>query len=256
MNDECGMLNDEYPASAAVSATGDSIHHSSFVIHHSSVERFSFPLIPEPPASAPAADAPTVVWPECRDVKTASACAETADALMRQLSDEGAVSPCSLPNPKVVALTSPGDGDGKTGLLLALAPHLAKRIAGGILVVDADVDKPDLTARLRLPTGNTTGLSSLIYPTNLPYLNVLPAPPGRQPRSFDRSWIEEFRAGWPFVFIDMASLADPKVAPLACCCDGVYLAVRLGHTSRRAVAEAARVIRNSGGRLFGCLAIR
>ena len=55
---------------------------------------------------------------------------------------------CSLDRPAVVALTSPGDGDGKTGLLLALAPQLAHRIAGGILVVDANFRKPDLTARL------------------------------------------------------------------------------------------------------------
>jgi hypothetical protein len=31
--------------------------------------------------------------------------------------------------------------------------------------------------------------------------------------------------------------------------------VRLGHTARRAVAEAARALRAKGGRLFGCLVI-
>ncbi len=33
-NDECGMMNDECPDNAGLSA-GDSIHHSSFIIHHS-----------------------------------------------------------------------------------------------------------------------------------------------------------------------------------------------------------------------------
>ncbi len=38
-------------------------------------------------------------------------------------------------------------------------------------------------------------------------------------------------------------------------CDGVYLVVRLGHTARRAVADAVRVIAHSGGRLLGCVVV-
>ena len=223
---------------------------------HSSVARFTFPLlVPEPLAGSTAAEAPKAIWPECHDDKKASACAEMADAMMRQLSDEEAVSPCPPWSPKVVALTSPGDGDGKTDLLLGLAPQLAQRITGGILVVDADLSNPGLTTRLEMPPDMTTGQSLLIYPTNLHQLNVLPAPLESVSRSFDRSWIEEFREGWPLVLLDMASLADTGVARLACCCDGVYLVVRLGHTSRRAVAQAAQLIRHCGGRLFGCLVV-
>ena len=119
----------------------------------------------------------------------------SAGADIRPLSSGADISVCSLDRPTVVALTSPGDGDGKTSLLLALAPQLARRIAGGILVVDANFRKPDLTVRLGVPAARRWGSScaatlgatvqpspqqaaarpSVVYPTNLQQLNVLPA---------------------------------------------------------------------------------
>ena len=75
----------------------------------------------------PAARSPQAIWPENRDAETAAACAKMAEAMLRQL-------PCD--RPRVAAFTSPGDGDGKTSLLMALAPQLARRIAGGVLAVD------------------------------------------------------------------------------------------------------------------------
>ena len=207
------------------------------------VERFAFPELPDLRERSPAPDSPKVVWPECNDTETARACAETADGILHQL---------SLERPTVAAFTSPGDGDGKTSLLIALAPQLAKRIAGGMLVVDANFCKPDLTARLNMPPGETPARPALIYPTNLPRLNVLPALRCRggsttatpthsctaTPIKPAGPWIEELREGWSLVLLDTASLAHSEVTPLARCCDGVYLVVRLGHTTRRAVAEA------------------
>ncbi len=226
----------------------------------SSIERFTFPALPELRERSPAPESPKVVWPECNDTETARACAETADGILRQL---------SLERPTVAAFTSPGDGDGKTSLLIALAPQLAKWIAGGMLVVDANFRKPDLTARLNMPPGETPTRPALIYPTNLPRLNVLPALRCRggsatatpthsctaTPIKPAGSWIEELREGWSLVLLDTASLAHSEVTPLARCCDGVYLVVRLGHTTRRAVAEAARAIRGAGGRLLGSVVV-
>jgi hypothetical protein len=134
-------------------------------------------------------------------------------------------------------------------------PQLLSRVAGGILVVDANPDSVSLTTRLELPEGHPAGGSLLIYPTNLPRLNVLPAAAKLPSRGWDRSWIAELREGWSLVLLDLPSLLHPEVASLAECCDGVYLVVRLGHTSRRGVAKAARTIRRSGGRLLGCVVI-
>lgn len=212
------------------------------------VERFTFPELSEPRRDVPAPEGPLVTWPECDATETASACADAAQRILRQLSPD---------RPRLVVFTSPDDGDGKTGVLIALAPELAKRTTGNILAVDANFHKPDLTARLNVPANNAIAQPALIYPTNLPRLSVLPAPAvqGLQRRGLDSRQSEELREGWSLVLVDTASLVHPEVAPMTRGCDGVYLVVRLGHTARRAVAEAARLIRAAGGQLLGCLVV-
>ncbi len=209
-------------------------------------QRFTFPELPEPQEPLPTPRSPQVVWPESHDAETVAACAKMAAGMLSQL-------PCG--RPRVAAFTSPGDGDGKTSLLMALAPQLAQRMAGGLLAVDANFCRPSLAARVRMPAGQPADRSLLIYPTNLPRLSFLPALPERAVRCLDPSWIEELREGWSLVLLDMASLTHAEVAPLAALCDGVYLVVRLGHTPRRAITEAARVIHAAGGKLLGCAVV-
>jgi Mrp family chromosome partitioning ATPase len=216
-----------------------------------SYERFRFPQLPAPLPDVPATTAVRADWPECSDTETLRACAATAEEMLREW---------PLSHPTVVGLTSPVDGDGKTSLLLGLAPQLAKQVARSILAVDAHRTKPDLTAQLRLPASPTSARAPLIYPTNLPRLHVLPASAGQakaKPLASlgDPLWFEDLREGWPLVLLDMASLVHPEAAALARGCDGVYLVVRLGHTPRRAITEAARVLRDVGGQLLGCLVI-
>ena len=79
-----------------------------------------------------------------------------------------------------------------------------------------------------------------------------PGPPYLRSHQF---WVEDLREGWPLVLLDMPSLAQAETAPLACCCDGVFLVVRLGHTARRAIADASYLVRSSGSRLLGCIAV-
>ncbi len=215
----------------------------------SAVERFTLPNLPAADGDTSATAAPLVTWPECAAAATRHACAEAAEDILRQL---------SLERTRMIALTSPGDGDGKTGVLIALAPELAARTANSILVVDANFRKPDLTARLRVPADNTADCQALIYPTNLPRLSFLPAPAAAraQSRGFDPFRCEELRQGWSLVLLDTPSLAYPEAAWMTRRCDGVYLVVRLGHTARRAVAEAAHVVRACGGRLLGCLVVK
>lgn len=217
-------------------------------VRHAAVERFTFPALPQLTEPELPAESSTVAWPKCNDAEVARACATTADAIVHQF---------SLERPRVVLFTSPCDGDGKTSVLVALAPQLARRIEGSILVADANLGKPDLTLRLSLPAADANARSVLIYPTNLPRLSVLPAhrPAGPRFQGFDRSWLDELREAWPLVLLDAASLTHAEVAPMVSCCDGVYLVVRLGYTPHRAVAEAARVIHRSGGRLLGCVVV-
>lgn len=260
-----------YPTAAVVGPS--SVDPSALNILALPPARFAFPEIVEPPKRTPI-ESPQVAWPRCGNAQIAAACQETADAILRQFSPEAESPVRQLIRHATIGLTSPGDGDGKTSLTLSLAPHLAQRIAGGILVVDANVAKPDLTARLGAPVAPagsapaaldvgpsfpTRGLPQnklLVYPTSVARLSVLPVREGRPSRGFDPSLIDELREGWPLVLLDLPSLANEAARPLVGRCSGVYLAVRLGHTPRSAVARAVRTVRRSGGRLLGCVVIR
>jgi Mrp family chromosome partitioning ATPase len=202
--------------------------------------RFEFPELSRPFEASPAGTSPKAIWPECDCTETARACADLAEGICWRLP----------PNrPTILGFTSPGDGDGKTGLLLSLAPELAKLVKGGVLVVDADFRKADLTARLAIPAERTPPDSTPIWPTDVPRLSVLPAV--RQ----EAGWIEDLQDDWPLVLVDMDSLEHVEAADLLKRCDGVCLVVRLGHTARRAVAEAVRVVRDSGRELLGCVVV-
>jgi Mrp family chromosome partitioning ATPase len=170
--------------------------------------------------------------------------------------------------PAALMFTSPGDGDGKTELLTALAPTLAARAERPVLVVDADFTKGDLTRRLDASTGGLAALFTGEFPLNdvacltaVPRLDFLPQ--GDQPAfvrgltdpSIVEAVLNDLKAGYPLVLLDAPSLIYPNVATLGSFCDGICLVVRPGHTLRRAVRDAARVIDTTGGRLLGCIAI-
>jgi Mrp family chromosome partitioning ATPase len=136
-------------------------------------------------------------------------------------------------------------------------------------VVDANVRNPDLTGRLNTPpdlgwTGDVGGRTPRtrrtaqtpalpIRATSIRQLSFLPAPLDES--DLDRSQIDELRKAASLVLLDAPSLAHEETLPLLRCCDGVYLVVRLGHTARRAVADAARLLRASGCRLLGYMVV-
>jgi Mrp family chromosome partitioning ATPase len=200
---------------------------------------YAFPMLPPPRR-----ESPKVCWPMCPDTEEADAYAIAADRIADKLSKN---------LPEVLAFTSPCDGDGKTSVLLGIAPELAKVTGRNILVVDANFHKPDLVARLTLPANRMTIGSPLIFPTNHHGLNVLL--PSSQWQGLDFAWLERFRENWPLVLVDLPSLEHAEATALLRHCSGVYMTVRLGHTPRHAISEAARLIPNHGGRLLGCLVI-
>jgi Mrp family chromosome partitioning ATPase len=233
--------------------TTPSVSTSSFTVFPPSVAHFQFPALLETPKRPAAPKTPQIMWPEC--AQAIAAYSEMAIGILRQWSSSANEPTFSLDRHTVLALTSPGDGDGKTSLLLHLAPRLAERIANEILVVDANFRGSNLTTRLPVCDDKATK-KTLIYPTDLPMLNVLPSPSTSRPMTISSSLIEELRETWPLVVLDMPSLAQSNVASLTAACDGVYLVTRLGYTSRRSIAKAAKLLRSSGSRLLGCLVIK
>jgi Mrp family chromosome partitioning ATPase len=166
-----------------------------------------------------------------------------------------------------ILFTSPGDHEGKTATLAALAAILAEGISGGVVAVDCNVHRPDLAAQVGLSTrrgladvlSGSTRWQEAVRSTALDGLRVLPGVPvaeGGQPAV---DWVamepllDELRRQYRLVLLDGASLTQPEVAPLARVCDGTYLVVRLGQTTRRAAVEAIRTIQGAGGRVLGCV---
>ncbi|NLF07796.1 MAG: CpsD/CapB family tyrosine-protein kinase [Pirellulaceae bacterium] len=210
------------------------------------LRHFAIPELCSTPAELFERPAPTAVWPTCERPETVRACAQTAEAIYRRVDSNRSA---------ILALTSPDDGDGKTDLMLGLAPELAK-LAGDTLAVDADYAKPDLSLRLILPICDaSTGIYSLIYPTNRTDLNVLPHWSGGSASNWSREWFEDLRDRWNLVLFDAPSLERAEPSPLMRYCDGVYLVVRLGYTPRRAAAESARAIHARGSRMLGSIVI-
>lgn len=206
--------------------------------------RFSFPALATKRPTTTVAP-PQVIWPSDIDAEQSLQAAEMASRILRQWPPDRAT---------ILAVTSAGPGDGKTRLLTALAPQLARRVAGGVLVVDANVCHPSLTA-LATILPDAAKQPGVVYPTDRRRLSFLPAPDGRRDvcESLDRFGGESLRDGWSLVLIELPSLADAEAIELSRHCDGVYLAVRLGHTSRRALNRAVKTLRGAGGRLAGCL---
>jgi Mrp family chromosome partitioning ATPase len=168
---------------------------------------FAFPSLPPDPHGPPPLSAQASQQSEQIVSVVNPAYEELAAHLLAQLPAD---------RPAAVMFTSPGDGDGKTRLLRALAPVLAARADRRVLLLDADLRK--------------TPMASLT------------------------SQIDDLKRG-TLALLDAPSLLYPEVSALGGHCDGIYLVVRLGHTIRRAVGEAARAIDKSGGRLLGCAAI-
>ncbi len=171
--------------------------------------------------------------------------------------------------PATLMFTSPGDGTGKTGLLVPLATALLERTTGELLVIDGNLHKPGLASRLGVEADRgladvllgAANWQQVVRPTVVERLNILPgvefpATGGRPPQRLNlEPLLEELADHYKLVLIDTASLAYPEVAQMSRYCDGTYLVVRIGHTRRRTVAEAARVLQRCGGRLLGCVVL-
>jgi capsular exopolysaccharide synthesis family protein len=164
---------------------------------------------------------------------------------------------------RVIQVTSPGKGDGKTVTTLNLALTMAREFQRRVLVIDADLRHPRVHALLGLEAGPgladvLTGHASLADAmVELPghHLTVL-----RAGRAYDRPaemlgsapmrrLIDTLRAQFDRIVIDSAPavVADPvAIAPIV---DGLLLVVRAGVTTKPAIARALGSLASS--RLLG-----
>jgi capsular exopolysaccharide synthesis family protein len=166
---------------------------------------------------------------------------------------------------KIIQLTSPNMGDGKSTLAANLAITIAQS-GKSVVLVDADMRRPRLHSLfgLRAEVGLSaaiTGeaqLSAVLVASGVERLTLLPcgerpANPSElltQPR-FDML-LEELRNQFDFVLVDtppLLAVTDPCV--VAARMDGVLLAVRLGKNERPAAERAREILTTLQANVLG-----
>ena len=148
---------------------------------------------------------------------------------------------------KVVLITSPGPGDGKTTTAVNLALSFGQKPNSRVLLIEADLRKPAVGAMISIDPGpglsdylnGEASLEQVIRPTTFPNFSMLSAgKPVRMPADLLHSprWdslMEAARAHFDWVVLDgppTNPVADYEL--LTPFCDGVILVVRPFHTQR------------------------
>ncbi len=168
--------------------------------------------------------------------------------------------------PKTIMVTSLGPEEGKTSLVTNLAITLAQLGAGEVLLIDADMRRPDLHEILQVPQapGLSTFLTGqaemdeVIRPTTIPNLSVIPS--GRNPLNPAellasarlRQAIETFGQRFSHIVFDTGPIFGVSDAViLAGQVEGVMLVLRQGRASRDAAQRAIRSLTSVHARLLG-----
>jgi len=158
---------------------------------------------------------------------------------------------------KVIAITSPGPGEGKTVTTLNLAGSLAQATDARVLVIDADLHRPAVASDLGLSLDGAQGLEDVVRADEIARaaqaarridslnISVLPSGgshvPAYEVLGTPRvgTLIEQARKNYDYVLID-----TPPAIPLADCrmlarwVDGFIVVVSAHNTSRKQLAEA------------------
>ncbi|MCA9054849.1 MAG: polysaccharide biosynthesis tyrosine autokinase, partial [Planctomycetaceae bacterium] len=166
---------------------------------------------------------------------------------------------------KVVQVTSPNPGDGKTTLSSNLAVAIAKS-GKRCLLVDCDFRRPRVHRVFGLP--NTVGLSTIItegtdlpdatYTGGIPELDIVASGPRTEnPGELLLSpkfaaFLQMARERYDFVVVDTPPvLAVSDASAVAAMVDGVLLVTRIARDNRPLSTRAKQTLELVGGRLIG-----
>jgi capsular exopolysaccharide synthesis family protein len=160
--------------------------------------------------------------------------------------------------PRLIVISSPAPGDGKSVSAINLAATLSLRSEGRVLLVDADFRKSAIHVQLGLPAtpgladvlrGTCSAEEALVNTRELSNLYVMCAgtPPANPVELLDSS-------PWPALCVKLRSLFryvvidSPPVAAVAdfdliqAPCDGVVLVVRPDHTNRPLLRKSLEIV--------------
>lgn len=172
--------------------------------------------------------------------------------------------------PSSLLVTSPGESEGKTTLALNLAKAMAQLEDMRVLLIDADLRKPNADPIFNVETKNgapnglahflmgESTLQEIVYQTNVANLSVIPRgycptnPSELLHSKHMTKLITWYRQEGYHVIIDappVLPVTDPAV--LAPQVDGVLLVVSAGETTRESCRFAIQRLTTSGGKLMG-----
>jgi capsular exopolysaccharide synthesis family protein len=163
---------------------------------------------------------------------------------------------------KVIAISSPAAGDGKTVTAINLAGALARGTDGRVLLIDADLRRPAIAKQLAVANART-GLADALSDAGMPVADVIEpldsfnfdvVPAGtlrqgisqvlRSPRF--AAFIQEARQRYSFIVLD-----TPPLLPvfdsvlLSRSVDGVLMVVAANQTPRKLLGEALNMLDES-----------
>lgn len=166
--------------------------------------------------------------------------------------------------PRVILISSPGIGDGKTLTAVNLAATLSYKREGSVLLVDADLRRPRVDECLRIEgtpglaqvlLGELPAADAIVHFKEMPTLHVLSSGgPADDPTELldsaaARELFARLRQKFELILVD-----GPPIGPLAdyeelsTLCDATLLVARPDTTSRALLRESLRKV---GTRLMG-----
>jgi capsular exopolysaccharide synthesis family protein len=170
---------------------------------------------------------------------------------------------------RVVAVSSPGMGDGKSTTAINLAGALAQARDARVLLVDADLRRPSVASLLALGASDGSGLVNAILdpsltlehvarprlPFNLSVITAGQTPPSpyevlKSPRLGEL--LDEARRRYDYIVVDappLCTVQDCRV--IAHWVDGFLLVVAAHQTPRGLVEEALNVVER--GKMLGII---
>jgi len=165
-------------------------------------------------------------------------------------------------NVKVIAISSPATGDGKTVTAINLAGALARGSDDRVLLIDADLRRPSVARQLGIAdaqvgladalSGGPISVVDVVRRLDAHNLDVIPAGTARtgisqllrSPRL--DAFLQEARQQYTYIVLDTPPLLPVSdSALLARSVDGVLLVVSAHQTPRRRLAEALNMLDES-----------
>ncbi len=168
---------------------------------------------------------------------------------------------------RVIGVTSPGSGEGKSTTAVNMAVVMATS-GKNVVLVDGDLHRPSLCRHLRIAadvgvtnvvTGNAA-LDQAIRPTQVEGLSLLPAGP-LPPNPSDilnsqgmKALISDLAGKYDAVVIDCPPIVGLSDVPIiATLVDGILLVISAKETRRRLLKEALRSLRYAKAPVVGCV---